>query len=62
MGMTTVVGLGVEGGGGADDGEEGCYCGGLHDYYLMYCLHEFKFDLKFCERMDLNQAKCVMCF
>ena len=38
MGMAAVVGLGVEGGGGADDGEEGCYSCGLHGY----CMVQFK--------------------
>ena len=30
VGVTAVGGLGVEGGCGADDGEEGCYCCRLH--------------------------------
>lgn len=36
MGMTAVVGLGVEGGGAADDSEEGGYCGGLHGFWICY--------------------------
>ena len=42
MGVSAAVGLGVEGCGGADDGEEGGYCGGLHG--LLSCCFAWLID------------------
>lgn len=48
MGMAAVVGLGVEGGGCADDGEEGCYSCGLHGYSMVqFKLWGIQMDLNY---------------
>ena len=58
MGVTAVGGLGVEGGCGADDGEEGCYCCRLHGvwYRVVDKLWLIQMILNFCVG---NLAKCV---